>query len=460
MNSMKQYEWYKVEDCSYFSEFLRKISEKYKDGVAFQNGDKIITYKQFEDDVKRYANYFNQYYKQLFVLDIEGCYTFACVYFATIISGNISVLCRENETNSLLDNENYILVNDEVAFRIKDSNVADFEMNNENEDCCTIVCSSGTTSQLKGVMLSQKNLLSDTIAGMRCYEYKANSVYLNIIPYTHLFGIVADLLGPLYSGGCICYGDKLAFFENLRKYKPTNLNLPPALVNAIFKLLISTNDFAYATGGRLKKVMCAGAKMNDNLNNEFEKYGMRVYSAYGLTECSPCVSLSRDDFYKKDSAGLVMPCNTVEIVEGEVVVSGSNVMLGYYNNQESTNLVIREGKLYTGDLGYLDEDNFLYITGRKSNLIVFSDGTKILPEIIETKLNEVNGVEESLVKESEKKEHIDIRVVSVEGIDKNYLKSKVDELLKELNIIHRVYLLKISTDPLKKNKLGKVSRKE
>lgn len=297
-------------------------------------------------------------------------------------------------------------------------------------------------------------------AGMRCYEYAKGAIYLNIIPYTHLFGVVADLLGPLYSGGHICYGNKMAFFDNLRKYKPTNLNLPPALVNSIYKLLIATNDFQYSTGGALKKVMCAGARLNDNVNDEFGKYGMRVYSAYGLTECAPCVSLSRDKFYKTGSCGMVMPCNDVKIIDGEIVVSGTNVMLGYFQDTESTDKVLKNKKLFTGDLGFVDEDNFLYITGRKSNLIVFSDGTKIMPEEVENEIDGLALVEESLVAESDKSNYIDICVVVDREVTVENAREKLEELLKKLNLKHRLNKLVIKYEALERNQLGKIVRRK
>ena len=460
MNNMKQYQWYEVEECYYFSEFLDIITQKYGDMVVFENNEKRVKYSELKQEVQKYTSFFSNYTDTLFVINIKDCFVFTCVYFAAIISGNIAVLCDEKEAKNILNGQKYVCINDSYANIIRTEDSHAFVINNRKDKCCTVVCSSGTTSQKKGVMLSQYNLLSDTFAGMRCYEYPKGAVYLNIIPYTHLFGIVADLLGPLYSGGCICYGNKMDFFDNLRKYKPTNLNLPPALVNSIYKLLIATNDFEYATGGSLKKVMCAGAKMNDNVNDVFGKYGMRVYAAYGLTECSPCVSLSRDEFYKAGSCGMVMPCNNVEIIDGEIVVSGTNVMLGYFNDINATNKVLIDGKLYTGDLGNVDKDNFLYVTGRKNNLIVFSDGTKIMPEEVENEINCLTMVEESLVTTSDKTDCINICVVITMEAKIEIVERDLKELLKKHNLRHRLNKLVIRYETLERNQLGKIVRRK
>ena len=460
MNKMKQYQWYEVNECYYFSEFLEFITQKYSDLVAFENDEKKVKYSEVKPEVQRYATFFSDYTDTLFVINIKDCFLFTCVYFATIISGNVAVLCDKKDIPNILNECKYVYIDETYAKTIRSEKSKEFVLNNQKGKCCTIVCSSGTTSQKKGVMLSQYNLLSDTFAGMRCYEYPIGAVYLNIIPYTHLFGIVADLLGPLYSGGRICYGNKMDFFDDLRKYRPTNLNLPPALVNSIYKLLIATNDFEYATGGALKKVMCAGAKMNDNVNEEFSKYGMRVYAAYGLTECAPCVSLSRDEFYKIGSCGIVMPCNNVEIIDGEIVVSGTNVMLGYFNDINATNKVLIDGKLFTGDLGFVDEDNFLYVTGRKSNLIVFSDGTKIMPEEVENEINCLTMVEESLVTTSDKTDCINICVVITMEAKIEIVERDLKELLKKHNLRHRLNKLVIRYETLERNQLGKIVRRK
>lgn len=453
---MKNYPMYSVDEVGTFLEFILKIERKYSDNIAFKSINKQYTYGDFCNMVKSCVGALSSNKGKCFVIDTNNSLKFAVMYFAIVISGNIAVLMDEQDLK-YVDIKEYEVISESDLDKILEYK-SDYIEDSHNEDVCTIVCSSGTTSEKKGVMLSQANLLSDMRGGMLLYEYPENAIYVNILPYTHLFGVIADLLGPLFSGGTICIpNDKIHFFESLRYYRPTNLNLPPALVNAIYAMLISTGSFEMATGGRLKKVMCAGAKLNDDVNELFSQYGLRVYSAYGLTECSPCVSMNRDHFYRQNSVGQVFPCCSVDIIDGEVTVVGKNVMLGYYKNKDATNKVLRDGRLYTGDLGYVDDDGFLYLIGRKNSMIVFEDGKKILPEIVENAICQLENIEECLIlpEENNCKIKLNIYIVSDENVNNEDLKN----VLKDFNISNRIAEITIQRNKLKKNALGKIVRK-
>lgn len=453
---MKNYPMYSVDEVGTFLEFILKIERKYSDNIAFKSINKQYTYGDFCNMVKSCVGALSSNKGKCFVIDTNNSLKFAVMYFAIVISGNIAVLMDEQDLK-YVDIKEYEVISESDLNKILEYK-SDYIEDSHNEDVCTIVCSSGTTSEKKGVMLSQANLLSDMRGGMLLYEYPENAIYVNILPYTHLFGVIADLLGPLFSGGTICIpNDKIHFFESLRYYRPTNLNLPPALVNAIYAMLISTGSFEMATGGRLKKVMCAGAKLNDDVNELFSQYGLRVYSAYGLTECSPCVSMNRDHFYRQNSVGQVLPCCSVDIIDGEVTVVDKNVMLGYYKNKDATNKVLRDGRLYTGDLGYVDDDGFLYLIGRKNSMIVFEDGKKILPEIVENAICQLENIEECLIlpEENNCKIKLNIYIVSDENVNNEDLKN----VLKDFNISNRIAEITIQRNKLKKNALGKIVRK-
>lgn len=453
---MKNYPMYSVDEVGTFLEFILKIERKYSDNIAFKSINKQYTYGDFCNMVKSCVGALSSNKGKCFVIDTNNSLKFAVMYFAIVISGNIAVLMDEQDLK-YVDIKEYEVISESDLDKILEYK-SDYIEDSHNEDVCTIVCSSGTTSEKKGVMLSQANLLSDMRGGMLLYEYPENAIYVNILPYTHLFGVIADLLGPLFSGGTICIpNDKIHFFESLRYYRPTNLNLPPALVNAIYAMLISTGSFEMATGGRLKKVMCAGAKLNDDVNELFSQYGLRVYSAYGLTECSPCVSMNRDHFYRQNSVGQVLPCCSVDIIDGEVTVVGKNVMLGYYKNKDATNKVLRDGRLYTGDLGYVDDDGFLYLIGRKNSMIVFEDGKKILSEIVENAICQLENIEECLIlpEENNCKIKLNIYIVSDENVNNEDLKN----VLKDFNISNRIAEITIQRNKLKKNALGKIVRK-
>lgn len=460
---MEQYPYYDVPEVIVFEDFLEYIEKNYSVQTAFERRNTSCSYKQFIGYVYNAAEKLGESNRQYFQIKAVDSLNFAIEYFAVIISNNIAVLADENELD-YLKIKCYKLLDDKWAEDL----VYDFNGDrphkiSDPDSVCTIVCSSGTTSQKKGVMLSQRNLLTDTTHGMMLYEYSNNARYVNIIPYTHLFGIVADLLGPLLSGGTICCPkNKMMFFDELIYYKPTNLNIPPALVEAVYKLLVKTSDFKKATGGKLKKVMCAGSKFDDEMNDLFDKYGMHIYSAYGLTECSPCVSMSRDNFFKKGSAGMILPCCDIMFEDGELCVKGNTVMLGYFNDEDATNKVLIDGWLHTGDLGYVNEDNFLFLTGRKSSIIVLSDGTKILPEEIENQMNKIDFVKESLVYKEDSEGQVKMSVIVV--VDENAMSDEpsiykmVKNRINQMNLSHLTKNIRIQTQPLVRTNLGKIKR--
>ena len=460
---MASYPLYSVEDCSTFSDFLIKINVQFGDSIAFCSKQNCWIYRDFYHEVLGLLPSFPKNAHYFYVISVTSPYKFAAVYFSVIISGNVAVLADSENLEKLNIQEELHMINDEniCNFYCEKEQVQLEEYKTDNQDLCTIACSSGTTSVVKGVMLSQENLLSDMVGGMRNYKYAKGDKYVNILPYTHLFGIIADLLGPLSSGGVICFSyNRLDFFHNLRYFQPTNLNLPPALVNSIFDVLRSTGNFEFATGGNLRQVMCAGASMNDNVNTLFEKYGMRVYAAYGLTECSPCVTLSRDRDYRVGSCGKTLDCCQIRIENEEVLVCGKNVMLGYYKDSEATNLVLENGWLHTGDLGYLDEDGFLFIYGRKTNLIVFESGYKLLPELLESKINRIKGIKESVAisRTEQQKVRLDIMVVIDDTVKESKLKEKLRQLFGEESILEYVENIHFTQKQIPKNKLGKIVR--
>lgn len=178
--------------------------------------------------------------------------------------------------------------------------------------------------------------------------------------------------------------------------------------------------------------------------------------AYGLTECSPCVSISGEYCYKKGSVGKPITGCHVEIIDDEIVVSGENVMLGYYNEYNDTSSALRCTKLYTGDLGYIDEEGFLFLIGRKSNIIVFSDGNKINIEDLERDLNSVFCVIESLVFQVRNSDKIRIILVSKEK--QNEVVLAIKSVLIKYDIVHCVQDIFVQNIPLKRTDLGKIIR--
>lgn len=328
---------------------------------------------------------------------------------------------------------------------------------------CAIAFSSGTTSVAKGVVLSQCNLLSDARGGMAHYRFTQDDRYVAVIPRTHLFGLVADMLAPLIAGGRVCFStNSLAFFADLVRFRPTSLSLPPALVSSMVRLCRGGMAPEQITGGALERVMCAGADVPEELISSMEGLtGVRVRPAYGLTECSPCVSLTQDWQRVSGSVGAVIPCCEVGIEDGEVLVRGANVMLGYYHAPEETGRVMRDGWLHTGDLGRVDERGNLFLTGRRSSLIVFEDGRKLMPEVLEARLQGVPDVVEALVLPSRCDGRMRYRVTVHVAAEANepQVEGYVRDCCREVGFGELLAGVEFTRQPLPRTALGKLIRR-
>ena len=298
-----------------------------------------------------------------------------------------------------------------------------------------IVYTSGTTGIAKGVMLSEHNLISIVYYGLQ-----VSTVYdvgLSVLPYHHTYEAVAGLLVSLHHHSTICINENLkTVMKNLATYKPDYIYLVPAFAEEFYrriwqnakktgkeaglKALIKTSNgmrkvgidarkkmFATiheAFGGNLKKIVCGGAPIRPEIGEFFDAIGIDLINGYGITECSPLVSVNPDTFNDCRTAGLPLPCCTVKIDDptpegiGEICVKGDIVMLGYYKEPEKTAEVLSEdGWFRTGDYGKINEKGQLIITGRKKNIIVLSNGKNIYPEEIENYIMNVPYIKEVVV---------------------------------------------------------------
>ena len=299
----------------------------------------------------------------------------------------------------------------------------------------SIVFTSGTTGKGKGVMLSQANICLDMTLGM--YNFDITRKTLHVLPPHHTFGSTVNYVGHL-SQGCEVYisSGLKHVSDEIREQQPTHLILVPAFLevmnrkiwatarktgkegmlkammkvsNALRKVGIDLRKKLFASvlsafGGKLELVICGGAKLDEEIIKTFDALGITVLNGYGITECAPLISANRNKYQKPGSVGTpILACrvkidNPDENGEGEICVKGPNVMLGYYNNPEATAEVFdKDGFFHTGDYGRLDEEGWIYITGRKKNLIILSNGKNVYPEEIEADLQKVEGVSEVVV---------------------------------------------------------------
>ncbi len=304
------------------------------------------------------------------------------------------------------------------------------------EKLAAIYFTSGTSGEQKGVMLCQRNMVASFDGACKHVHFTDDDVVLSVLPLHHCYESNCGILALLHSGCVICFNENLkVFLSNLKLFRPTGMSLVPLIADTLFrqimdaaqrngklrklqtgmkisdllqKLNIDVTEKLFgevyeALGGRYRKSFVGGAPMNPVVTKAFRQLGITMLQGYGITECSPLVSVNRENFYKDDSVGPVLPICRVKIKDGEVLVKGDNVMLGYYKNEQATKEAMDEGWFKTGDLGYIDMDGFLYITGRKKNLIILESGENVSPEELEGYVVNLPLVSEVVVYEDENK---------------------------------------------------------
>ncbi len=213
-------------------------------------------------------------------------------------------------------------------------------------------------------------------------------------------------------------------------------------------------------GGNLKYMICGGAYLDKKYVKFFRSLGIEILNGYGITECSPVVSVNRNHHYKDGSVGQIVRNGKVKIVDGEIAFKSDSVMLGYYKDEAATKKVIKNGWFYTGDFGYLDKDNFLFITGRKKNLIILSNGENISPETIEEVLMRDKGVCEVIITSSDNKIIANIYPNEEYLGDQEYFDKLIYNYNKGLPKNRQIALVKLRTTEFPKNNNRKIVRSE
>ncbi|MBO4452508.1 MAG: AMP-binding protein [Clostridia bacterium] len=298
----------------------------------------------------------------------------------------------------------------------------------KEDDPAEIVFTSGTTGAGKGVVLSVGNIASAVMFGIRLVDYSPDETLLSILPNNHTYELAVGLLTPMYFGMSIiiCTSVK-AMKDNFAAFKPTVMLVVPTLMKLFRKEIgrelrrrkaekkfgrsvkltralrrvgidvrrKASKEILDYFGGRLRCLICGGAFLSDDLIRFYDDLGIWFIQGYGITECSPIVSCNTDRYSRE--LGVVSPYCEVKIEDGEICVSGKNVMLGYYKNPEATGKAIKDGWFHTGDIGLLDSHGCVILKGRKDNLIINSNGENISPEVIENYLSVKEIISESVV---------------------------------------------------------------
>lgn len=311
------------------------------------------------------------------------------------------------------------------------------------EKLAEMLFTSGTTGTSKCVMLCQKNIFAAVNAAVETVCFSADDVVVSVLPIHHTYELMCILAEMVY-GIEICINDSLRHvMKNFQLFKPTGLVLVPLFLNTMYakiwseakkskketilKAGLATSKTLMAVGidarrkifksvldafgGRLDHIICGGAKLNPDLIAAFEDFGISIFEGCGITECSPLTCVTPYFARKYGSVGPAVPCCRVRIdektgsgeneegyVEGEIQIKGDNVMLGYYNNPEANEAAFTtDGWYRTGDIGYMDGDGYVYITGRMKSVIVLENGKNVFPEEIEEYLGKIDTICESVV---------------------------------------------------------------
>lgn len=310
------------------------------------------------------------------------------------------------------------------------------DMEIDRDALCTILFTSGTTGMSKGVMLCHRNMVSNIYNMSKYVNVSDHYTGLSVLPMHHTYELTCHVFTSIYQGCCVAICEGLKYivknmaeaqatvmlgvpliFESMHKKvwkKATDSGKAEKMRKAVqlskklgkFNLKATKKLFKavhQAMGGHMKLLISGAAAIDPHVIGDFNAMGFTMIQGYGMTECSPIIAVNKDRYYKAASAGLPLPGTEVEIVGqdengvGEIICRSESVMLGYYNDPVETDKVLIDGWLHTGDYGYFDRDGFLYISGRKKNVIVTKNGKNIFPEEVEFYLAKSDYIKEVIV---------------------------------------------------------------
>lgn len=357
-------------------------------------------------------------------------------------------------------------------FKMVEEHRGEFSVDIDREKLCAILFTSGTTGKSKGVMLNHRNLTENAT----CLDMKipAGTVSMTLLPIHHAYCFTMDILKGLFIGIVICVNDSIRHVsQNMKLFKPEIVLLVPLVIESIYNKLVSSGGILpkkmvakAAFGGNLKTICSGGAYLNPDLVDAFEEYGITVLQGYGMTECSPVISTNLHWERKKGSVGKLIPNCEAKVVDEEIWIKGSSVMMGYYQMPEETEETLVDGWLRTGDLGYVDEDGFVFLTGRKKNLIILNNGENVSPEELENEISKAPLVKEIIVSGNNAVIEAEI-FPDYEYAKKKRIKNiqeKLQEIIDKYNedkpVYKRIHGLKVRETEFEKTPSKKIKRKQ
>ncbi len=417
------------------------------------------TFKEFYEDVAAFGTYLlNKNYHGTHIAIIgNNSYEWLVAFMAIVNSGNVAVpidknlsaekvskLIRQSDcTACVVSKKGAHLIPDSTAYstenfseyiafgkKLTENGNREFmDLEIDREKLAAIFFTSGTTGDSKGVMLNHKNMASDINAACKNFVLSGNT--LSVLPFHHTFGLITAVLMVYHYGYSTHLNSSLKNLQaEFHEVKPQTLFVVPLFVQTFYKSILSTarkqgkekliiraakisntllnagidlrstlfQSVLSAFGGNLEYVICGGAALDPKYIKALRSFGINILNGYGITECSPVVSVNRNLYWRDGSVGQILDGVSIKISDdGEILVKGSNVMMGYYNDKPATDAALSDGWYSTGDLGSVDKDGFLFITGRKKNLIILSNGENVSPEEIEEQIMRYDAVCECIV---------------------------------------------------------------
>ena len=416
------------------------------------------------------------------------------------------ILLGEGDSGEVLDD-----LTEAGRVKINSGNRSYYEHEIDPSALSMLVFTSGTTGSGKGVMLTQGGLMADLHAGLQLVSLSKKTIAT--LPPHHTYGANVGFVAHVAAGSEVFLSDGLRYIQKeMREERPEHLTLVPLFVETFYrKILTSAKEqgkdkllsrmmkvsnslrrvkidvrrslfqSVLATfGGKLRMIICGGAPLSQEIIDTFDALGITILNGYGITECSPLVSVNhtRQKLTNQGCVGTPLSCMQVKLCdqnadgEGEICVKGENVMLGYYKDDQATAAAFdKDDYFHTGDLGKFDADGQLYVTGRLKNLIILSNGKNVYPEEIENALTSVGGVLEIVVYEGQSKQGMEHNAIVAEifpdadylkkyGITdaQSYLQMAVDNYNKTAVPYKKIGILRVRTEEFPKNTLRKILR--
>ena len=485
--------------------------------------EKNKTYEEFAADVEALGTYFiSRGYNRTHIAVIgENSYEWIVTYFATVNSNNVIVpldkeasvddlkyLVEKSDSTVLVHSSDYLeeakasncenLINMRDLHKIIEegkSLIASGDSSYKNtaideNAMCTLVYTSGTTSEPKGVMLSHLNIVFDTVATSKSVLIPDSALVM--LPIHHTYGFVASLTIPMLVGSSIFINSSMRnLMSDINFAKPKYIACVPMVAEAFYKkvqenlkstgkdgiikkLLTVSNTLCKcgidirrklfkkiidAFGGNLEILVIGGAPINENCVIGFHYFGINVLCGYGITECSPIVSTMRNEHYNPKSVGVVHPGVEVRIKDGEIQVKGNIVFSGYYKNEKATQNAFDGEWFKTGDLGAY-EDDMLYINGRIKNLIILPNGKNVSPEELEQKFSDnITDINEIVVSEKGGMITAEIYCAEADENKKKEIEKKIFEFNKSLPTYKQVGQVAFRNTEFPKTTTKKIKRR-